>query len=154
MPTHITQALAACLAVLSMTPPTAAREIAITLDDLPYVMPSRTSPSEGLTQVRAVTEALAVHGVVATGFAVGGQIGWRSRRAVSAFAEAGHTVGNHSWSHPDYGTLTIDQFREETQRTDETLSRWIGESRLYRFPFLREGETEAAKAAADEVLSE
>ncbi|MEM7728781.1 MAG: polysaccharide deacetylase family protein [Pseudomonadota bacterium] len=136
------------------TLPGAAREIAITLDDLPYVLPSRTSPSEGLTQVRAVNAALAAHGVSATGFAIGGQIGWRSRRAVSAFVEAGHTVGNHSWSHPDYGTLTPDQFLEETQRTDEALSRWIGESRLYRFPFLREGETEEAKAAADQVLAE
>ncbi|KIT16560.1 polysaccharide deacetylase family protein [Jannaschia aquimarina] len=154
MLSHLARALAACLALLSTALPTAACEIAITLDDLPYVMPSRTSPSEGLAQVRAVNEALAAHGVEATGFAVGGQIGWRSRRAVAAFAEAGHTVGNHSWSHPDYGTLTPEQFCDETQRTDEALSRWIGESRLYRFPFLREGETAVAKAAADEVLAE
>ncbi|MCV3274462.1 polysaccharide deacetylase family protein, partial [Roseobacter sinensis] len=132
----------------------AAREIAITLDDLPYVLPSRTTPSEGLAQIQAVNDALAAHDVVATGFAVGEQIGWRSRPALNAFADAGHTIGNHSWSHPDYGTITAEQFREETRRTDEVLSNWIGTSRFYRFPFLREGETEAAKAAAEAILSE
>ena len=154
MPARTLDALAGLLLVALVALPAAAREIAITLDDLPYALPSRTSPSEGLGQVRAVVEALDAHGITATGFAVGGQIGWRSRRALNAFAEAGHTVGNHSWSHPDYGTLTAEAFREETARTDEALSRWMGESRLYRFPYLREGETEEAKAAAEDVLTE
>lgn len=154
MPARPSHALAGLLLGAFIALPASTREIAITLDDLPYALSSRTSPSEGLTQVRAVVDALDAHGIIATGFAVGGQIGWRSRRALTAFAEAGHTVGNHSWSHPDYGTLTPQAFREETARTDEALSRWMGESRLYRFPFLREGETEAAKAAAEDVLAE
>ncbi|WP_208352827.1 polysaccharide deacetylase family protein [Pseudaestuariivita rosea] len=131
-----------------------AREIAITLDDLPYVQPSRTSPSEGLAQVQAVNTALAAHDIIATGFAIGVQIDRESRQAMNAFAKAGHTVGNHSWSHPDYGTLTPEAFHEETQRADEILSQWMGENRFYRFPFLREGETEEAKLAADAVLAE
>lgn len=154
MPARRSHALVGLLLGAFAVLPASAREIAITLDDLPYVLPSRTSPSEGLAQVRAVVDALDVHDIAATGFAVGGQIGWRSRRALNAFAEAGHTVGNHSWSHPDYGTLTREAFREETARTDEALSRWMGENRLYRFPFLREGETEETKAAAEDVLAE
>ncbi|MEM8658288.1 MAG: polysaccharide deacetylase family protein [Pseudomonadota bacterium] len=132
-----------------------AQQVAITLDDLPYVLPSRTTPAEGLAQVAAINRALAEHGITATGFAVGAQLTRRSRPALQSFADAGHTIGNHSWSHPDYGTLTIDAFRAETVRTHAALTAWIGDGpRLYRFPFLREGETPAAKAAADQVLGE
>ncbi|MEM8789283.1 MAG: polysaccharide deacetylase family protein [Pseudomonadota bacterium] len=147
------RAVILCMAAFAAVFPVSAREIAITFDDLPYVLPSRTSPAEGVAQVHAVNEALAAHRMVATGFAVGSQTGWRSRRAIAAFADAGHTIGNHSWSHPDYGTLTPEAFREETLRTDEALAPWIGARRFYRFPFLREGETQQTKAAAEAVLA-
>ncbi|WP_353347043.1 polysaccharide deacetylase family protein [Litorivita sp. NS0012-18] len=133
---------------------TAPSRVAITIDDLPYVMPSRTSPKDGLRYTNQITAVLREHGIVATGFAVGQQINPQSLPALQAFADAGHTIGNHSWSHPDYGTLTRDAFFEETRRTDEVLQQWIDEQRFYRFPFLREGETEASKAAATEALSE
>lgn len=129
-----------------------AGEIAITLDDLPYVMPSRTSPSEGLALVEAINRVLAEHGITATGFAVGSQIREDSLPALLAFAEAGHSIGNHSWSHPDYGTLTPRQFRRELRRTDAVIRDLPGAVRLFRFPYLREGETERAKAAAERVL--
>ncbi len=132
--------------------PAGAGEIAITLDDLPYVMPSRTAAAEGLAQVEAVSRALAKHGVTATGFAVGSQISEDSLPALRAFAEAGHSIGNHSWSHPDYGTLTTRQFRRELRRTDAVIRDLPGAARLFRFPYLREGETERAKAAAERVL--
>ena len=128
--------------------------VAITIDDLPYVMPSRTSPEDGLRYTNQITAVLQEHGIVATGFAVGQHINPRSRPALQAFADAGHTIGNHSWSHPDYGTLTRDAFFEETRRTDEVLQQWMDVHRFYRFPFLREGETEETKAAATQVLSE
>ena len=139
---------------LFLTQPLWGAEIAITLDDLPYVMPSRTSPEEGLATVEAINQALAHHGITATGFAVGQQVNRDSLPALQAFAQAGHTIGNHSWSHPDYGTLTADEFRTETRRTHETLAPWLGTDPLYRFPFLREGETEETKDVATAILAE
>ena len=50
MPARTLDALAGLLLVALVALPAAAREIAITLDDLPYALPSRTSPSEGLGQ--------------------------------------------------------------------------------------------------------
>ncbi|MEM9580957.1 MAG: polysaccharide deacetylase family protein [Pseudomonadota bacterium] len=129
-----------------------AQEIAITIDDLPYVMASRTSPAEGLGIARAVIDALATHDIKAVGFAIGNQITPQTRPVIAAFAEAGHKIGNHSWSHPDYGTLSKRAFRRETRRTDRALAEWMTDPKFYRFPYLREGETEAAKQAADTVL--
>jgi peptidoglycan/xylan/chitin deacetylase (PgdA/CDA1 family) len=128
--------------------------VAITIDDLPYVMPSKTGPADGLRYVESINAALRKYDITATGFAVGQQITDEAIPALQAFANAGHTIGNHSWSHPDYGTLTTEEFREETRRTDQILNQWISGPRYYRFPFLREGETEQAKSAATGVLSE
>jgi peptidoglycan/xylan/chitin deacetylase (PgdA/CDA1 family) len=133
-------------------PQTTPGRVAITLDDLPYVMPSRTTPENGLRYVTQINETLQKHGITALGFAVGGQITPDAIPALQAFVDAGHRVGNHSWSHADYGQQTIEVFRAETRRTDQALSDWMTGPRYYRFPFLREGETEEAKAAATGVL--
>lgn len=133
---------------------TSPSKIAITIDDLPYAIPSRTTPQEGLSYVRRINETLKDHKIAATGFVVGQNVTNETTPALQTFADAGHTIGNHSWSHPDYGTLTQEQFRAETRRTDRILSKWITNPRYYRFPFLREGETEEAKTAATQTLAD
>lgn len=137
-----------------MTYPATAQQLAITLDDLPYVMPSRMTPEQGVEIVTKVNDGLAVHGIIATGFVFGQQVNEKTRPALVAFAEAGHTIGNHSWSHADYGTLTARQFRRETRRTDRVIAEWLDGPRYYRFPYLREGPTEAAMDKATRILSD
>lgn len=128
--------------------------VAITIDDLPFVPRSRTSIEDGLTHVEDINAALAKHNIIATGFAVGKQIDAETIPAIQAFTDAGHAIGNHSWSHPDYGNLSIEQFRDETARAHQILKPWITGPRYYRFPFLREGKTEQARVAAKLVLDE
>lgn len=143
--------LAILLIVLSQVAFSA--EVAITLDDLPYVNPSQNSPDEGLAIVKAVNGALSLHGITATGFVVGGQISRKTKPALQAFIDEGHQVGNHSWTHPDYGTLTVKEFRKEVHKTDRALRGWMGDTKFFRFPYLREGETPEAKADAESVLA-
>ena len=140
-----------CLIFLAL--PLQAQQIAITLDDLPYVLRSRTTPQEGMKIIRDVNAALKTHDIIATGFAIGNQINEETAPVMDAFANAGHTVGNHSWSHPDYGTLTRWAFRREVRRTDRALKPWMQGQKYYRFPFLREGKTEKTKRAAENVLT-
>lgn len=132
--------------------PAWAEEVAITIDDLPFVLPSRTTPSEGLQIVRDINQALAAENVIATGFVIGQQVNSKSTPALEAFVGAGHLVGNHSWSHADYGTLTERQFRREILKTKRKIRRWTGGDLLFRFPYLREGETPSTVAAAKKVL--
>ena len=143
-----------CLVIIFLTVPLKAQEIAITLDDLPYVMPSKTSPDQGLTIVRNVNAAAYTkHNIIATGFVYGKQLNQKTKPALQAFADAGHTVGNHSWSHADYGTISIGQFRMETKKTHRAILEWVDGPRYYRFPFLREGKTQKAKEMASKVLA-
>jgi peptidoglycan-N-acetylglucosamine deacetylase len=128
--------------------------IAVTVDDLPYVTFGGVSPEDGLRYTQNITAALQEHGIVATGFVIGQNINPETRPALQTFADAGHTIGNHSWSHPDYGMLTREEFLNETRRTDEALTQWIDGPRYYRFPYLREGETEAKREAATQILTD
>jgi len=76
------------------------------MDDLPFVLRSRTTPQEGMKIVHDINAAMKPHKIVATGFAIGRQIDDETIPVMDAFTAAGHKVGNHSWSHPDYDTLT------------------------------------------------
>jgi len=138
---------------LLTTFPLWAQEVAITIDDLPFVLPSRTTPSEGLQIVQEINQALAAENIVATGFVIGNQVNSKTIPALEAFVGAGHLVGNHGWLHSDYEKLTERQFRKEVQRTGRKIKRWAGNDLLFRFPFLREGETPSTVAAARNVLA-
>lgn len=138
--------------ILASASSSTAGEIAITFDDLPYLTPSKVTPDQGLAQVRAITETLARHDIEAVGFAVGGMITDETRPALDAFAKAGHVIGNHSWTHSDYGDQWLWQFRRETRRTDKMLQPWMGQQKFYRFPYLREGRNARAQHRAHKIL--
>jgi peptidoglycan/xylan/chitin deacetylase (PgdA/CDA1 family) len=57
--------------------------------------------------------------------------------AVRAIAAAGHGLGNHSYSHPDFTTLTPDQARAEVRRADTAIRRAADADPLpfFRFPY-------------------
>jgi len=145
---------ALCVLGITLAYPVSAQRIAITLDDLPYVPQSRTTPAEGLDLTRNVTAALGRHSITATGFAVGQQVSGETRPALEAFAAAGHQIGNHSWSHPDAGTLSKRQFRKETRKADRALSPWLTQPKYYRFPFLRRGGTAVKEEMNAKVLAD
>ena len=144
----------ATLLATSLVQSADAAEIAITIDDLPYETPRRTSPQEGLAIAKAINEALADHRVIATGFVIGANINDSTIPALEAFRDAGHSIGNHSWSHPDYNTITPDQFKAETQRAEAKLADWVAGEKLYRFPYLRQGETSEKRQASEKILTD
>src|SRR5687768_283511 len=105
------------------------RTMALTFDDLPFVaagqpyFPAATSTTEEILRV------LLRHRAPAIGFvnerqleAAGG--GQRSREALlQAWIDAGMILGNHSYSHPDFNTVTIDAFKEEIVKGEPTIDR-------------------------------
>jgi len=131
------------------------KEIAITIDDLPFVgIPKNTSyHSEGLIVVQNIIKSLHSHQITATGFVVGKQVNKNTLPALQAFINAGHNIGNHSWTHADYNKISIEQFEKETQRTHKLIKHWIKKPFYYRFPYLREGLSIETKQRATEVLS-
>jgi peptidoglycan/xylan/chitin deacetylase (PgdA/CDA1 family) len=99
-------------------------ELALTFDDGPN--PAWTPK---------LTEILARFDVKATFFMVGrfaGQEACLTRQ----IADAGHLIGNHSWSHANLALSTAARIREELARTKDTLEQITGKPmRYFRPPF-------------------
>lgn len=104
-----------------------AREIALTFDDGPH--PRRT---------RAVVRTLDRFGVRANFFLVGGRTraNERHRRTAFATAAAGHSVGSHSWSHPNLRKLSRESAESQILRGHQAVESTTGVIMpFFRFPY-------------------
>jgi hypothetical protein len=56
------------------------------------------------------------------------------------WSSAGHSIGNHTWSHiPLLGKTTPEEFESGILRTDALLRQYSGFKPWFRFPLLKEG---------------
>jgi len=99
-------------------------EIALTFDDGPN---PRCTPQ--------LLEVLARHNVRATFFLIG-QYATGQRELVRRTHEAGHLIGNHTWTHPNLARTSEERTREELRRTSSELEQILGAPvRYFRPPF-------------------
>ncbi|WP_063772026.1 polysaccharide deacetylase family protein [Kitasatospora mediocidica] len=85
--------------------------LALTFDDGPA--PATTDQ---------ILATLRRHGVTATFFMIGANVE-KYPDVVRRVVEDGHRLGNHTWSHPDLGTLSAAEVRDELERTNEIIAR-------------------------------
>jgi peptidoglycan-N-acetylglucosamine deacetylase len=80
-------------------------------------------------------DVLAEHHVRATFFMVG-KFATAERELARRVCDAGHLVGNHTWSHPDLSRASDSQVLDELTRTNDILSGITGKRmRYFRPPF-------------------
>jgi len=100
------------------------RRLALTFDDGP-----------NHPHTLALLDVLARHGVRATFFMLG-RHARQCPEIVRAVAQAGHAIGNHSYSHPNMIFCSTGQIRQQIQTCADALNDAVGEtSRLFRPPF-------------------
>ncbi|HEY2139420.1 MAG TPA: polysaccharide deacetylase family protein, partial [Chthoniobacterales bacterium] len=88
--------------------------IALTFDD---------GPNPILTP--KLLDLLAARHLKATFFVIGQNAADHPEILKRAVRE-GHEIGNHSWSHPNFGKMSDDAVRREIQKTDDAISAAIG----------------------------
>jgi peptidoglycan/xylan/chitin deacetylase (PgdA/CDA1 family) len=99
-------------------------ELALTFDDGPN--PAWTPQ---------LLDILAAHNVHATFFMVG-KFAQAEPALVRRIADAGHLIGNHSWSHPNLARTPATLVREQLRTTSDTLAQITGASaHFFRPPF-------------------
>ncbi|GAA0593785.1 polysaccharide deacetylase family protein [Streptomyces crystallinus] len=83
-----------------------------------------------------VLSVLSHHGLPAT-FFVTGQFAERHTCAMRTIAAAGHGIGNHSYSHPDYRHITRAQGQSDMDRADRAIRKAIDAppAPFFRFPY-------------------
>lgn len=102
-----------------------------------------------------ILDALRRHDAVAMGLVVARAAGNEDVRAVlHRWAAAGHTIGNHTFSHPDYHSPDVPAaaFEEDFLRADAALKRLRGFRPFFRFPMLHGGDTAAKRDAMRRAL--
>ena len=117
-----------------------AGEMVITIDDLPVVKNGRYDRAGQTEIVNGVMDALKRHRVKATGFVVGKKVvaPWQ-RDLLLSFLAAGHTLGNHTFSHPDLHQTGSGEFVADIDNCDRVLGSLAGEKRYFRYPLLHRG---------------
>jgi peptidoglycan/xylan/chitin deacetylase (PgdA/CDA1 family) len=101
----------------------AAQDVGITFNsvhvDGPYIaMTFDDGPSATLTP--KLLELLAAHHIKATFFVIGENVA-EHPEIVARAAREGHEIGNHSWSHPNFGKMSDEGVRSQLQRTDDAI---------------------------------
>jgi peptidoglycan/xylan/chitin deacetylase (PgdA/CDA1 family) len=96
--------------------------IAMTFDD---------GPNEKLTP--ALLDILAAHHIHATFFVIGKNAA-EYPEILQRAVQAGHEIGNHSWSHPAFAKMRDENVRRDLQKTDDAIRAAIGTSPLLMRP--------------------
>lgn len=128
------------------------REIAITIDDLPFVGSGSNTPSSlKRTQERfmAIVNTLVENQVPATGFAIGGAVAKNEWDLMEAFRNQGLTIGNHTYTHLSLNAISAEKYIADIERADTRLARVMTEPKYFRYPYLAEGKGEKKQKVLD-----
>lgn len=135
------------LLLLLIALPLPAQKVALSLDDAPFLKPApRLAPQ---AQHRAMLAALKARQVQAILFAngVNGGDTPEGKAILEAWGQAGHLVANHSYSHWDLNRdeVGLDAYQADALKGEVLIAGLPGFTRLYRYPFLRAGNTAAKR---------
>lgn len=127
-------------------------EIAITIDDLPFVGSGTSTPANlKRTQDRfmALIKTLIDNQVPATGFVIGGAVAKNEWDLLRAFRDQGLTLGNHTYTHRSLNGISAKKYIADIERADNVLTPVMTEPKYFRFPYLAEGKGEKKKEVQD-----
>lgn len=127
----------------------AQRSIAITMDDLNWTpLPNATEINTRLLDaMRSHQARLALFGIGRNADNATGQA------LIQPWKQAGHLIGNHTYSHRNYDSVTFEEFSADIMRADRVLASDLSTPRLFRFPMLKEGNTAAKRDRMREFLA-
>jgi len=119
----------------------AAKKAYLTVDD---------GPREDYLQKLAYLED---KGIRAIWFCMGVDLEQFPDEAVQAIRK-GHIIGNHSYDHPNFSTITLDEARDQITRTETIIERIYDAAgvtrpiKVFRFPYLNNGSSDSGDAEA------
>ena len=124
-------------------------DIAITIDDVPWVGPAH--PRGKVSANEAMIHTLKAHGALATVFVNCDRVA-PPEGILKAWFAAGMELGNHQAAHDDLNKTPPDTWLEGVRRCDRQLREITGAPIThFRYPYLFNGPTPAVR---DEVLAE
>lgn len=131
----------------SQPPDPSSRRIAVTFDDLPGTAPADPPciADSVLARNRRLLSHVAEYRIRATGFVNEGHCSGEgaSEPTLALWLEAGHTLGNHTYSHFDLNDTSLDVYIADLERGAQVTRRMLADRgqhlRYFRHPFLHTG---------------
>lgn len=124
--------------------------VAITIDDFDLTDHERLT---GVERHRRLLEHLDAHGVKAAGFVVGKNADSPEHLPlVEEWSKHGHVVGNHTYRHPYYPDTPLADFTADIEHCESVISKVPTFEKLFRFPYLKEGDTATQRDAMRRYL--
>jgi peptidoglycan/xylan/chitin deacetylase (PgdA/CDA1 family) len=123
----------------------AEKEIALTIDDLPFVGASRNSAydlARKEERFMRMLDALNQQQVPAVGFVIAGAIAKGQWELLEAFQKGGYTLGNHTYSHLNLNTTSAQKYIDNVAKADKILTPLMTDTKYFRYPYLAEGKGE------------
>lgn len=106
------------------------KEIAITIDDLPFVGEYRNF------HLKMIIDALVEHQVSATGFIIASEVRDNSWEMLNKFRDAGFGLGNHTLTHANLNTVKTQHYIHEIGAADHILLPVLTKPKYFRYPYL------------------
>lgn len=137
----------------------AQKEVAFTVDDLPFVMELSNQDSQKATD--RLLNSFGKHDIKAVGFV--------NEHFILKFGEVdanisilekwlknGHELGNHTFSHPSFHEVSLDEYTLDVLK-GEAISKKLSEKynqpvRYFRHPYLHTGQDSTKRFGFDEFL--
>jgi len=138
------------------------RTVAITFDDLPATSVAGGSCSEHALMDLTRRLLSSIEKISVTGFVTEGNICDDLREAVlpkilSLWLDAGAHLGNHTFSHFDINDVSLETYKQDIIRGEETTRRLLRQRgvnlRYFRHPLLHSGSNQETKHALDAFLA-
>lgn len=141
------------------------RQIAVTIDDLPFVTVG--GGTKDIEPIRAWTEGLLrklnAHGVPAVGFVNAGKL-FHGRKANTRVAhllrlwlDYGFELGNHTYGHKDAHRVPWKEFKEDIVNGEPMLKEMLAKRgkklRYFRHPYLHTGNSPRLKTKVADFLA-
>jgi peptidoglycan/xylan/chitin deacetylase (PgdA/CDA1 family) len=127
-------------------------EIAFTFDD------PTTNGGANLTwneMNERILAALAGNNIKSILFVCGKKVDSESGgQLVAAWDRAGHLIGNHSYSHFFFKAVTLAEYEADALKNEPLIRSYRHFTRLFRYPFFKEGDTEAKRDGMRAFLQE
>jgi peptidoglycan-N-acetylglucosamine deacetylase len=123
-----------------LTRGTPAPQFAITMDDFSWGNAVRLSAEE---RNGAILNVLEANRIKAALFVIGRNVdSEHGKSLLRSWDEAGHTIGNHTYSHRWLNSqVTAVEYEQDILRAEEILKEFKQFRKIFRYPLLKEGNT-------------
>ncbi len=112
------------------------RDVAVTIDDLPFVGDSKNF------HLNMIIEAFKANDTPATGFVIAKEVTPQNLPMLRKFREAGLSLGNHTLSHNNLNRMDALGYIQDIDAADKILSPLMSEPKYFRYPYLVIGSGE------------